>query len=196
MRLALFDFDGTLTTGDTLFPFLKFAGGTTRFYSGLLIAAPSLVGYVAGITPAWKPKQALIAYVLKGRTRQEIEALGEQFCQQVLPDMLRLEAMDRLQWHRNQGHDIYVVSASTDAWLLPFCNRENIGLICTELEYRQDVFTGRLATPNCKGREKVNRIQQQLDLSDYNRIYAYGDSNSGDMPMLQLADEAFFRKFV
>jgi hypothetical protein len=56
-------------------------------------------------------------------------------------------------------------------------------------------FSGwRLIAANCYGQEKVTRICAELDLSEYNSIYAYGDS-SGDKPMLALADKAFYKPF-
>ena len=45
MNLALFDFDGTITTGDTFTPFIRYAVRPTRMVVGGLILSPVLVGY-------------------------------------------------------------------------------------------------------------------------------------------------------
>lgn len=196
MQLALFDFDGTLTKGDTLFPYLRYVSGERKFFTGLLGIAPALGGYAFGLKPNWKAKEEVAAWYLKGRSQRELEKLGELFVTELLPNMLRDEALERLQWHREAGHDIYIVSASFEEWLLPFSREVGVGLICTRLKYEQGVFTGKLATRNCHGLEKVRRVQQELDIAAYEKIYAYGDSRAGDMPMLGLADEPFFRKFA
>lgn len=196
MQLALFDFDGTLTTGDTLSAYLRFVSGKQRYYAGLTVMSPMLAAFVLGFTPNWKAKEALIAWYLKGKAQNDLEALGQQFCKEVLPCMLRAEAIERMEWHLQQGHEVWVVSASCQDWVQPFCDAHAIGLISTQLQYQDGCFTGKFETFNCHGLEKVRRIQRELDLNKYEQIYAYGDSESGDMPMLGLANQAFFRKFV
>ena len=42
-RLYVFDFDGTLTTADTLLVFIRYACGTWRFFWGFLVHSPLLV---------------------------------------------------------------------------------------------------------------------------------------------------------
>jgi phosphoserine phosphatase len=56
------------------------------------------------------------------------------------------------------------------------------------------VITGRIEGKNCHGEQKVIRIQEEYNLSDYQEIYAYGDS-SGDKPMLGLATNSFYKPF-
>lgn len=41
--VAVFDFDGTLTTKDTLLEFIKFSCGTGKFYFVFLLYIPLLV---------------------------------------------------------------------------------------------------------------------------------------------------------
>jgi HAD superfamily phosphoserine phosphatase-like hydrolase len=85
------------------------------------------------------------------------------------------------------------VSASADLWLKDWCTQEGIAdLLATQLEVVNGVLTGNLASANCRGPEKVRRIQELLDIRDYERIFAYGDS-SGDQEMLALAHEAWYR---
>ncbi len=43
--IAFFDFDGTITSKDTLAEILKFAKGKRVYYTGLIIFAPVLIGY-------------------------------------------------------------------------------------------------------------------------------------------------------
>ena len=59
MRIAVFDFDGTVTTKDTLLEFIKFVRGPVSFYAGFLRYAPQLLAYKLGLYPNWKVKGLL-----------------------------------------------------------------------------------------------------------------------------------------
>lgn len=191
--LVLFDFDGTLTHGDTLWRFLLFAKG----WPGLLAGIPGLALRVVrllfqGALSAETGKAAVLHQYFGGRSRKELEDTGERFCIAALPRCLRPERMDWLRSFRDQGAQVLIVSASLDIWLRPFCKKEGIGLICTEAAFSEaGLFEGAFSTPNCKGEEKVERIKQALDLSQFSRIIAYGDTPA-DLPMLSLADEAVY----
>ena len=57
--LAVFDLDGTLTRGDTLFAFLRFVTGVGDFVLRLPRALPALVGLVLGLVPNDRAKGAV-----------------------------------------------------------------------------------------------------------------------------------------
>ncbi len=105
-----------------------------------------------------------------------------------------MQAIEKLNWHQQQGDRVIVVSASMEDWLKPWCDSKGVELLATSLLSDNGIISGEFATPNCHGEEKVNRIKALLNLSDYDRIFAYGDS-SGDTEMLAIADEGFYRKF-
>jgi phosphatidylglycerophosphatase C len=44
-RIAFFDFDGTITTKDTLLEIIKFQKGTLRFYTGFLLCSPYIAAW-------------------------------------------------------------------------------------------------------------------------------------------------------
>jgi phosphatidylglycerophosphatase C len=64
------------------------------------------------------------------------------------------------------------------------------------MEHLNGVYTGKMATPNCHGQEKVRRLQAWLDKTygpqNTPALHAYGDT-SGDKPMLCMADTAWYR---
>jgi HAD superfamily phosphoserine phosphatase-like hydrolase len=102
--------------------------------------------------------------------------------------------MDKIAWHKEQGNKVVIVSASMECWLKPWCDKHNLELIATKIEIKEDVLTGKFLTKNCHGIEKVNRINKIYVLSEYDYIYAYGDS-SGDRELLSLANEKFYKPF-
>ncbi|ELR73346.1 Phosphoserine phosphatase [Fulvivirga imtechensis AK7] len=193
-KLALFDFDGTLTTRDTLLEFIKFYRGTFRFYLGFLILSPLLILYKLKIIPNWKAKEYTLQYFFKGESLETFNQKAHSFALNRIPAMLRKKAMDKLQWHLKNGHEVAVVSASAVNWIKPWVEKLNIGLIATELEVKNGLLTGRISGKNCYGNEKVTRVCAKLVIDDFTEIYAYGDS-SGDKELLDLATHPFYRSF-
>ena len=75
-----------------------------------------------------------------------------------------------------------------------WCAKYNLDLIATRLEIQDGKLTGKFATKNCYGMEKVKRIKDAYDLGQYDFVYAYGDSR-GDKEMLSIANESYFKHF-
>lgn len=192
--LALFDFDGTITTKDSLIKFIQFAVGNTKLVAGLITLSPTLVLYKLGIIPNYTAKQRMISLFFKGLDEKEFKKTATEYSLNHIDYITRPIAIKKLNWHKEQGHNIVIVSASMESWLLPWCTKNNFDLISTKLESKEGLITGRFLTKNCYGVEKVNRINKAYKLNEYNYIYAYGDSK-GDKQMLELADEAYYRKF-
>lgn len=193
-ELALFDFDGTLSRRDSLADFLGFSFGWPAVVRGGAALMPTLVAYAAGRLANQPAKERVLRHFLGGCPRSELERLGRRYATERLPRILRSTGVERLEWHRREGHAVVVVTASVDIWIQPWCDGLSIDLLASSLEYTDDRATGRLAGVNCHGEEKVRRIRGCYDLTRFRRIHAYGDSR-GDRPMLALADEAHWRPF-
>lgn len=193
--LALFDFDGTITTKDTFLEFIKFSRTSIYFYIGFILLSPVLILYKIKVLSNSFAKQAVISFFYRGVKEHKMIAWGEEFCDKKLPAMIREKAMQKIQWHKEKGHRVIIVSASVDWWIKPWCRAMGIELISTRLELtKKRKVTGRLATPNCYGQEKVNRIKEYITINEYSYIYAYGDSE-GDKQMLEIANEKGYRVF-
>ena len=121
-----------------------------------------------------------------------IQALGRRYARERLPRVLRPEAMARIAWHRSRGDRIVVVSASLDAYLVPWCRAQGLELICSELEVHGDRLTGGYRGGDCTGAAKAARVRGWLRLDDYRRVHAYGDT-SEDRELLALAHHPVFR---
>jgi len=192
--LALFDFDGTITTKDSLPDFIKFAVGVRSYYFGLLLLSPMLVAFKLGVIRNDIAKEKLISYFFKGWDHAYFQQVADQYSIKRIDKITKPEAMERITWHQHQGHKVVIVSASLECWLKKWCKRESIDLIATRLEISDGKLTGHFAGKNCHGNEKVNRIRLAINLPEFDYIFAYGDS-SGDTAMLQLANESYYRYY-
>jgi HAD superfamily hydrolase (TIGR01490 family) len=190
MNLALFDFDGTITHVPTYTPFVRQAIRRPRQVWGGAVLSPLIAGYRCGVVSDYRIRQAVSRVGFMGDDPARVRREGERFAADVLPGFVRPIARERIAWHKAQGDRIVVVSASLDAYLLPWCRALDLEVICTELEVRQGRLTGRYVDGDCCGEEKPRRIRTRYRLDDYDTIYAYGDTDD-DRPMLALASRRF-----
>lgn len=192
--LALFDFDGTISFKDSFLEFIKYRKGKTVFYLNMMLLSPVLVLMKLGVIPNQKAKELVLQWFFKGEDENKFKKASARFAETVLPAIVKDEAYRKILGHKKDNDRVVVVSASMDIWLKAWCEQLGIELICSRLHFENGKFTGKLATPNCQGEEKVRRIKAQIDLKDYHHIYAYGNS-SGDNAMFAIADKVFYKNF-
>lgn len=187
--VAFFDFDGTLTTGDTMMPFLKYVVGTPTYYAKLALVSPVLAAYFAKLLRNDIAKQIVLKQYLAGYHIDELFERGRRFGEEVIPTMLRPEGMQRLRWHQEQGHECVLVSASLDVYLNAWAKREGFAeVICTKLEKNTDGYvSGKIQGENCHGKEKARRVLNWRNGRCSIETFAYGDTR-GDLPMLTSVD--------
>ena len=188
--VAAFDFDGTLSTRDNFMPFLKLVAGK-RAIGGALTAGTVSCG--ARGKKAWKRdeiKAEVVRRLFTGRNAVAMDVLARGFADDVVRSYLRSETVEQADWHRTQGHELVIVSASLGMYLRPIAERLRFdAVLSTELEIGTDgLLTGRLAGANVRGAEKARRLDDWLgDRPAY--VWAYGDS-SGDRMLFARADHA------
>lgn len=194
MNLYLFDFDGTMTSKDSLFEFIRASTNPLQYYSGILANSPKMLGMKLKLQHAQRTKEDLLKYYFLNWKKEELDALGVDFTKSVLPKIIRKNAFHYLKKVQDREDHVYIVSASLDIWLHPFTEQEGIKLICTRAGYENNRYTKHFATPNCNGPEKARRIRAEINLNNYDRIIAFGDSK-GDAEMFELAHETHFKPF-
>ena len=189
--LAAFDLDGTLTRRDTLLPFLLRAVGRDRAYRALMVSSLPLARAAAlGGDHRDRAKAAVLSRVLTGVPLAALAEAAESYADHVVGHGLRPDVQARVAWHRSEGHELVLVSASPELYVAPIGRRLGFDeVLATRLEVdAEGRLTGRLLGANCRGPEKVARLRawrgDALVLT-----YAYGDS-PGDREMLALAATA------
>ena len=193
--VAAFDFDGTITTRDTFLPFLGAAFGRRRLMRELVRLGPDIARYSARMQSRDALKARLIAALFAGRDCGPLDTAAKAFSARVATDLLRPGAVRSVRWHRDRGHRLVLVSASLDIYLTYLA--EPLGfddVLCTRLSRRDGIFDGRLIGINCRGAEKVARLEKLIGGFHGHQIFAYGDSD-GDREMLRVADFPFYKPF-
>ncbi|HEU4472166.1 MAG TPA: HAD family hydrolase [Flavisolibacter sp.] len=193
-RIAFFDFDGTITTKDTLLEFIKFSRGRSRFYLGFLLYSPYLVAYKLKLIPNQLAKEKVLRFFFSGMPVDTFRGLCEDFSVKALPALIRPKAVEEIRRLQRDGATVVIVSASPENWISYWASSLGLQLLGSRLEVKDGRLTGKILGSNCHGNEKVRRIEEKYDLSQYGEIYAYGDT-SGDKPMLRLASSSFFKPF-
>lgn len=193
-KVFVFDFDGTLTTRDTLIAFIRFARGTAWLVRCLLLLLPRLVLMKLGLVDNGRTKERLFAMCFKGMPTAGFDDLCHRFVTAESQILKRQETWDVMEKAVAQGNPVYVVSASVDNWVSPFFP-PSVTVVGTRVESVNGRLTGRFLTPNCYGAEKVRRLKEEVpDLERARSRYyviAYGDSR-GDKEMLAYADESHY----
>jgi len=184
--VAVFDFDGTLTTKDTLLLFIRYACGTKKFFFGMILYSPFIFLMLLHLYPNWKCKEKIFSHFFKKMPYEEFNKKGISFANVFFEKIIRTQMTERLQWHLEQGHKVYVISASIEEWVIPLCKKlGNVTVLATKVKSDLSGF----ASPNCYGQEKINRLLQVEPKRKEYFLYAYGDSR-GDKEMLSFADKS------
>ena len=190
-KIYAFDFDGTLTTKDTLIEFIRYAKGSMALGLGFMRYAHLLVLMKIGLYPNYKAKQKVFSHFFKDTTLDDFNALCKAFAASS-SHLLRPNAIEAINHAIKEGSEVLIVSASIDNWVQPFFPQ--VKVVGTQIEVIDGKLTGLFLSKNCYGQEKVNRILSLYPNRQDYHLTAYGDSR-GDKEMLAFADESHFKPF-
>ena len=195
MKVHAFDFDGTLTRRDTLVEFIRYVKGDKEFLKCFLRYSPQLVAMKVGLYPNWKVKRQVFSYCFAGMKEEVFNDFSTRFAQ-AKSSLMRPAGVEKIRSLLQDGCQVVVVSASVENWVRPFFGdlSDAIQFLCTRVEVKDGVLTGRFLTKNCFGKEKVARLRTLYTDRRAIELTAYGDSR-GDREMLDYANEGYYRPF-
>jgi len=192
--IVAFDFDGTLTVRDSFNAFLRWRVPPARFNAGLLRLAPALAGYVLN-RDRGRLKAAAVKEFLAGMTPAQVTEEAARFCEAEWDRFMRPDALECWKAWKIKNARLVIVTASPAITVEPWARRLGADdLLGTRLKCDgEGRITGPLAGENCRAMEKVVRLRERFG-DDVRLEAAYGDT-TGDAEMLQIAEEAGFRRF-
>jgi len=190
---AYFDFDGTITSEDTLLSFLIHCIGWFRVMINLPRILPNITLYLLRIITNEKAKERILIILLKGSSFTSLDKKARSFAYNHISKYIKPDVFAKLEYHKEHGHKVIIISANLAMYLRHWATMHKIdGVIATEIEFVNDIATGRLATPNCYGEQKVLRLKQYLAENNITFGYSYGYGNSkGDHELLDYVNEGY-----
>ena len=196
--IVAFDCDGTLIRGDATRCFLLLLLGPLRLLVLLLQLLPELLDWSIGLCSTAQFKQILIDRAIQVSPHSHLRNVLEEKLPQAIRKQLKSTAKRRLLWHQDQGHRCIIITASPKPFVQSLADDLCMELIATgssdplQLKNNEHFL---LTTPNCKGVEKVRRLEQYLGILPVpDLLEAYGDSR-GDKELLNASARPHFRSF-
>lgn len=180
MLIDVYDFDGTIYDGDSTVDFTRFC---LRRHPSLLLALPRFawicLRLAAGRAGLREMKSVLFSEMAR---RFSLEDEARQFWQQP-KTRAKLGA-----WFETTPRDVPIVIASASP---EFELRYAAALLGVEtlIGTRCDTATGLLTGPNCKGEEKLRRMEEAV--GPYTIRAMYTDSVKSDGPLLRKAQQGY-----
>ena len=187
---AFFDLDKTIIATSSAFAF-----GRGFLDSGMISRSEALELFLTKTS-----------YMLNGQSSSKMDATRDRLAEMVagwpVADVRRVvaetmntvvtpaiysEARELIDWHRELGHDIVILSASASLLVEPIAEELGIDtIVATEVEVRDGKLTGEI-TRYLKGEEKAEAMRELVEKQGYDLAasYAYSDSLT-DVPMLSL----------
>jgi HAD superfamily hydrolase (TIGR01490 family) len=194
--VAAFDLDGSLTEGGSVWRWLRYLAGTGAVLRAAIpLSIPLMIGALRSGQWADHAKERLFGTLLIGRDVDEVLDESRTFALAHLERRGRAKVLDRLAWHKGEGHDVVVVSASPQIYVDVIAEALGAqGAIGTRLAVDPlNQLTGSFLGRNCRGSEKMRRLNEWIEQRHYDElpiIYAYGNSR-GDRRLLKGATHPY-----
>lgn len=197
--VVAFDFDGTLTVRDTVWPFISLLAPRRKV---LKVFTSDLTRNLRAVVMRDRDflKLNVLAKSLEGMSVEKADVLAEKYADHVLKYWMRSDTCARLRWHQNAGHTVVLVSASFETYLRPLARKIGVEhVLASRLEVLAGSdgghhFSGKLLGENCRGVEKIQRFREWSTAQPGLIFrYAYGDS-AGDRELLSATGEPIWVK--
>jgi putative phosphoserine phosphatase/1-acylglycerol-3-phosphate O-acyltransferase len=179
--IAFFDVDGTLINGNS---------GKSLVKSGYKKGVISTKNFIHALYLSLlfkfnlrKPGRIIdrMASWLKGLSEDTVKKLSEEVFLSSLYPAIRPEIYSEIRYHKERNARVVILSSAIQFICWPLAKHLAIDdVLCSELEVREGVFTGRFAGDLCYGDEKVNRLKiycKEMNCSP-EKAYYYADSMS------------------
>ena len=185
-KIIVYDFDKTIYNGETSTDFmLFFLKRNPKYIIRLCNVLYSLFYYKKDL----KKSKEIFFRILNG---VNIEFLKEEINEfwEVKKGKIFSWVYDEILENKKVSDELILISATPSIFLEKISKELGFDkLLATEFENINKLFDSKIKGANCKGKEKVNRLNEYID--NYTILKFYSDSMS-DKPLFDLADEKIF----
>lgn len=194
-KLAIFDIDYTITRKETLMEFFKYLVSKDiknikflprALYSGLM--------YSIKVYDERRVKECFLKFI-DNIDEKDLAKLTKSFYDERLISILYKDAVDMIKKLKNEGYMVILISASPEFYIKEFYAIKEVDLIIgTKFAFEGGKFVRKMDGNNCKGEEKVKRLNEVLKekniKADFKNSYMFSDSLS-DKPLLDLVGNPY-----
>ena len=158
--LAVFDFDGTLIKGDSLWAFFAFVAGWPRVMLGIAKALRQWPREKQEKNLRTFVKAYLLRYLLAGKTPEQLAPAIERLARW---RQWNEEVYEALREHHRAGHRIVIATGALDLYLATLLKGAPYhAVLCTEIGIEGGVITGIMTSGNCVRIGKMKRLLAYL----------------------------------
>jgi HAD superfamily phosphoserine phosphatase-like hydrolase len=188
-KIAVFDFDGTLYNGDSLINFCLFVYKKYPWRSILIFyQLYSLILNKIGIITKSKLKERFLVFLMNF-DEGLLNSLLIEFWRNQIPVKFNEVLIQRVKELQHIGIEIFCVTASPYEFVeIPLQKIGIANIISTRIQIKKGRYT--LMGKNCRGIEKLNRLNLAFPDNDCTIVEAYSD-NSDDLELLQKAQKGY-----
>ena len=188
--LAIFDLDKTIIDTSASLAYRRPMAERGLLNTGEALKMMAMLGnymFTTHSEDSLESTKEALTRIIKDRESEPLRQVAQDALQEVITPFIYAEARELIEWHREQGHSIAIVTASASIMVQPIAKELGVDhLFATELEEKDGRFTGAVTHFN-KGHAKVERIRELVAEHGYDldESYAYSDAAT-DIPMLEL----------
>lgn len=188
MSIAFFDLDKTLIAENSAKLWIKSLWDSRQISLPQMIHASYwLAKYHLGFT---KLDEVIGQWLstLEGESKESFLKITEDFYNNTIKDLYRPGAIAALAYHKKLGHPLSLLTSSYDSLSALVQNDLKLDdCLCTRLEVKNGLYTGKTVGPPCFGRNKIIFAQKLCEKynTSLDRCTFYTDSAS-DIPLLEL----------
>ncbi len=184
-RVAIFDFDDTLFVGQSHSEFISYLESKLSIYKF----------FYAKLRKRFEPRplndkmhKEFLLKPYNGYSQKWIDKMANSFYNNVVRKRFNEKVISQFNNHKAEGYMTIIASGGFDVYLKYFkLDFKPDLLICTELEFNNNLFTAKIKGEEVLFENKVKQIKLNLneDEIDWKESYAYSDHIS-DLPLFNL----------
>ena len=191
MKLALFDLDHTLLNTDSDHSWGEFlvSEGLVDPVQHRTMNDKFYDDYKIGQLDPYAYNEFVFQFLTK-HDNNYLTELHQLFMQKVIRPQMRPEGFKAIERHREAGHALVGITATSDFITAPIFREFGITeIIATNAEVIDGKYTGKVINTACYQQGKLVRLEQWLEGRDVTESWAYSDSIN-DRFLLEYADHA------
>lgn len=173
-KLAIFEFDGTVIDGNSMFLFFReVSGGIIPYIWGLLSTSGVAVCRALHLCSKKTYHEHLTRHFLRGMTEEEISAASRQFMF-LLNKRVRGKVIAGMQKRRLDNYRMVLISKGLAAVIRPWAAQFGItDVVAHELEFDADgLFTGSFAKNEAEFADEETSLLSKLDTTQSDEVVA------------------------